>query len=641
MSTREGLDRSSVVQDIPSNTSDRAHTKYEDEFEGGWSKSKDAVNAPAHDANVFGGGHEKSTTLEGVSRGQGGYGNRLWAASTVAAAEHEGAWGVVATPVTPVLKPCEDGIAEQQTAIEKLNHSEHTLGDPAWVQAGRTYSQAWAGENQQSLMRYEAEQTIQCTSFNSWVPIANASHAAMAEMVEAARLLGFDPSKDKDSVAFIKAIEASLDMATDLVDAPLLGAGKKSWSNRTDDATVYSRVQPQLGGTEIGPEIQSLRDTYRTLRDAYLDVYRSLLKAKKKLIDQEIADKQSKITSINNTIAFWTQLGGAVGGTSSTVNAGIRADAHLTKAVGSGKFKGKALRKAAEKQAVHAENHPSDYQSDIEAHAKFDDYESSEEHWASGKSSIDANGPQMPVIPAPEELPSLSISGLLSFGLKLWSKDGLQRLADELVALQATSGGVAATIDLTETMSAKKHYEDAGHSFEERLAAMGGHSLAVRQQDFMDTGAQLDGYALEHQSALAAQGNGNLAPGSGHEIYATMMAAMGKIEQYRTLSKLALGTFDYDGFSRTARDQQLERANVKRPAESAARDPNHAYKRPPDVRPMSNEELEVFQQIGGAYMNVSQQDAHWQVRLSGVVPRFEILMKRLAGHGAHGIGKRY
>jgi len=68
---------------------------------------------------------------------------------------------------------------------------------------------------------------------------------------------------------------------------------------------------------------------------------------------------------------------------------------------------------------------------------------------------------------------------------------------------------------------------------------------------------------------------------------------------------------------------------------------NHAYKRPPDVRPMSNEELEVFQQIGGAYMNVSQQDAHWEVRLSGIVPRFETLMKRLAGHGDHGIGKRY
>jgi hypothetical protein len=116
---------------------------------------------------------------------------------------------------------------------------------------------------------------------------------------------------------------------------------------------------------------------------------------------------------------------------------------------------------------------------------------------------------------------------------------------------------------------------------------------------------------------------------------------MGKVEQYRTLSKLALGTFDYDAFSSVAKHQQLERAGVTRPTESAARDPNLAYRRPPEVRPMSPEELAVYQQIGGSYLMVSQQDAHWQVRLAGVVPRFDNLMKRLAGHGKHGVERRY
>jgi hypothetical protein len=56
---------------------------------------------------------------------------------------------------------------------------------------------------------------------------------------------------------------------------------------------------------------------------------------------------------------------------------------------------------------------------------------------------------------------------------------------------------------------------------------------------------------------------------------------------------------------------------------------------------MSSDELDVYKQIGGAYLSVSQQDAHWKVRLSGIVPRFEGLMNRLAGYGAKGIGRRY
>jgi hypothetical protein len=299
------------------------------------------------------------------------------------------------------------------------------------------------------------------------------------------------------------------------------------------------------------------------------------------------------------------------------------------------------MRHAAENQAVHAEKKPNDYESEIDAHAKFDDYENHEENWGTGQASVAAKGPQSPVTSAPEELPSLSVAGLISFGLKLWSKGSLDKLNGKIKSLQLTSQGFAATIDYSETVSASQKYADAGKSFEERLANVGGHTLALRQQDFMDTGSQLDAYAMEHRAGLAAHGKGNLAPGGGHEMYGTMMAAMGKIEQYRALSSLALGTFDYDGFSKTIRDQQLERANVKHPKESADRDPSHAYKRPPDVRPMSSDELAVYKQIGGTYLSVSQQDAHWKVRLSGIVPRFEILMTRLAGHGDKGIGRQY
>jgi len=58
---------------------------------------------------------------------------------------------------------------------------------------------------------------------------------------------------------------------------------------------------------------------------------------------------------------------------------------------------------------------------------------------------------------------------------------------------------------------------------------------------------------------------------------------------------------------------------------------------------MAAEETAVYQAIGGSYLRVSQQDAHWQVRLAGITPRFDALMKKLTGrdHVAHTEGKRF
>jgi hypothetical protein len=126
-------------------------------------------------------------------------------------------------------------------------------------------------------------------------------------------------------------------------------------------------------------------------------------------------------------------------------------------------------------------------------------------------------------------------------------------------------------------------------------------------------------------------------------MFGTVMAVMGKIEQYRALSTLALGSFGYDAFIDAARTQQLERARVKRPVESADRNPGAAYDSPPAVALMTAEEAQVYQQIGGSYLRVSQQDAHWQVRLAQVTPRFDVLMKKLTGRDnvPHTEGERF
>jgi len=635
-----GLDHSSITQAQSSKTADVAHDKYADEFEGGWDKSRDQVAAPSRDA-PFAGGHGHAGAINGVAPNQAGFADQLASASTAAVAAHSADWGVIAVKVEPVLKPCEDGIAQQEASIEKLSHEDHIGGDPSWLTREKGNSNTLAGLNMTSMMRYETEQIATCMAYNTWCPLANASHAAMAEIVEMATLLGFDPSKDKDSVRFIKSIETSLDMASDLVDAKMLGAqGKTSWSERMRDPSVKSDAKPTLEGTEMSPQLQGLTEAYRNLQTAHMDVYRSLLKDRKKAVDADIGNVQTQVAEINNVIAFWTQLGGVADAAIPHVNSAIHADQALTAKIGSGAGKGKAALHDAEKHAKRAEDHPEDYESDLKAHARADDYENNHDYWGAGEESQKANAPQAPNVPPPDELPSLSVSGLISLGMKLWSHDKLEALQSKLNGLQGESVAFGTTIDLTEALAAQQRYADAGKAFESRLGTLKDQGLGLREQDFRDTGAQLDAFAFEHRGALGAQGKGNLAPAAGHQIYGTMMAAMGKIEQYRAMSKLALSTFDYDRFSTTIRDQQLERANVKRPSESASFALD-TYNAPPGVAPMSAEELANYQQIGGTYLSVSQQDAHWGVRLFEIGEKFQGLLSRLSGHGAGGIGKVY
>lgn len=153
MGNQQGLDRSSIVQQTTSNTAANASTKYEDEFEGGWNQARAGVVAPKHDQSVFTGGHGETASIEGVSNGQRGFGNRLWAASTEAAAEHSAEWGAIAVPVTPVIKACDEGIAEQQASATK---NGAVKGDPDWLAKTKAYSVAWAADNEQTMMRYNS-----------------------------------------------------------------------------------------------------------------------------------------------------------------------------------------------------------------------------------------------------------------------------------------------------------------------------------------------------------------------------------------------------------------------------------------------------------------------------------------------------
>jgi hypothetical protein len=605
-----------------------------------------------HSTSPFESGHGKAAVLDGKHVGDGGFGRRLLGASADAADEHAGEWGEIATPVAPALDTLEGGIREQHQFVEEMSTTDWYFTDPGWQAEAKEYAKSWATANMTALMRYEGEQSAACFAYNSWVPLANASHRAMAEVVEAASILGFDPSTTQDAAAFAKALEDALAAADQLVSAQLLGTGKPvSWADRDDDASEHSFARPDLLGVELGPQLLEIQQAYSAVQTAYGEVYAGLLDARQERMNSGAAAASAEIAKIDSTITFWRDMASFCfeGGHYAADLARGRPGEVLDQRHGGNTREGKLAAHEAMNHAYAAERDPSNYGAHLDAHAKAHKYETYHDTWGPGAEKEEhaggkvgettgANGGEQGHV-----LPPLSISEIISTGLEAWFYEKREGLEAKLAGFASEGGAAKAALTYHRAETAKTSLDEALKTLAQKKDALGGHDLAQRQQDYVNMGHELDRYAVEHSSKLRAQGAGALVPRSGHELHATTMAVLAKVEQYRALSTLALGSFDYDSFVARAHSQQFERERVVAPPETAAFRWDKTNRTPPTLPVLSAAEARLYTHIGLGYQRVKRLDTHWGQRLAGVIDRARLLMAKLSGAAgaAQGVGRTF
>ncbi len=157
-------------------------------------------------------------------------------------------------------------------------------------------------------------------------------------------------------------------------------------------------------------------------------------------------------------------------------------------------------------------------------------------------------------------VPDLSVAGLFEFGARMANQKNLELLAQKLAGINATLTAskvalrmVASDQKLTAIRTARETYQTA-------TAALQDGGTAERGQAVVELGHQLDAYAVEHAGELRAHGGAALVPGSGKELFATAMACMAKVAQFRAMSRLALGAFPFDQLGVAAAHMDAERS---------------------------------------------------------------------------------
>jgi hypothetical protein len=615
--------------------------KFDREFRKGWEEVREDTAAPKK-GDPFGGGHGERATISGKRVGEGGFGARLLWSSAGAAQSHAGEWGKIATPVEPAREVLDRGYQQQLGFIEQ---HQNESGDPEWVKAEKAYSNAWATENLETISRYKLDQGGWAQAHNDWVPVANQAHAAQAELVESAKLMGYDTSKDKDSAAFIMGIESALDMANQLVDAKVLARGQ-SWSTHQDDARTKSEARPALRGEPVTPHLDSATHAYNDLQSAHLGVSRALLTDRKIALEAAEGKVTAEIREINEVIEFWGGLAEFSMSAPKHVKKAEKLAKKIEKHQGQDghRHANKELKKAEDK-AREAERDPSDYEADIDSHAHLDNYEQHYDTWGKGgkedekagrstrdPGDVEVRGTEPEEIPeVPEAAPELSLGGFIKMGLTALNRRKLDELQRRLAVIGAQKSETTHTIHMAETRQAMQIFSNALSKFEDEAKKLDDASMRRRERQFVDFGHELDAYAVEHRDGLQKQHAGHLVPGQGREIYATAMACMAKIEKYRSTSSLALGMFKFNDFVSAIRVEAQERSGHAEPPESAGRRGGKSIPAPPSPPPMSKGEEDVYMHIGNEYLSVLQIDQHWSVRLEGIAARFRALMKKIDG----------
>jgi len=257
---------------------------------------------------------------------------------------------------------------------------------------------------------------------------------------------------------------------------------------------------------------------------------------------------------------------------------------------------------------------------------------------------VDGTDPQpAPAVPAAAGFPSMSLSSIVGGALNLYYGDKLELLNAKLKGIESQLKVLQVMQGMVNTKSRFDAFRTAAANLESRRKTMVDYRLKKRQQEMVQLGGKLDAYAVEHKKDLKQKNQAHLVPGENKELYTTMMAALAKVEQYRSISGMALGTFPYNEFLRTITKLQHER-NGARPAEAASRDRARAFKLPPPLRPMAEPEASIYQQIAGTYLTVLKINEHWRIRLSGVEARLATLMTKLEGLGSENqeiVGQRF
>ncbi|MGN6111070.1 MAG: hypothetical protein ACTHU0_38590 [Kofleriaceae bacterium] len=627
-------------------TERQARKDYGDQFRGDWEDLREDTEDPKR-SDPFGGGHGKKAELPGASPGyqkhvgQDGFGELLIVASADAAREHAGEWGQIATPAQPVNGVLDRALAAQLASVEGNATSDWHDGDPTWLEEKKKYSVAWATENMTTIERHKFEQARWCGAYNTWMPLANASHGAMAELVEAAGLMGFDTSKGKDAAGFVEGLELSLDMAIQLVDAKVLDGGKSSWSTRGNNRKVSapSGARPELSGEQVTPTLGAIGDAYRELQLAQHAIYRELLNSRQRALEAEGGRYTAAIREITEVIETWAGVGDLVGSKGMTVTKGLatgQTGAALDRRFGNnnGDRNAKKALATAQKQAQAAEQDPRDYRSHLDSHAHADTYVQHHDQWKKEGESIPAGG-------ARAELPDISVGGIIRGGLTLAYSEKLDALNQKLAGIKALKTANGQLISMAEMEKVQQQFGKAVERLDAEGEKLGAEKLRDREQDMVSFGHELDAYSFEHMSALEKL-HPNLEPGGDREVYATALACVAKIEKYRLLSKLALSTFSFDEFNSTITHLGRERSGTEKPSESASRSPQLAYRSPPFLPNMSEDERAVYQHIAGSYLKLLQLDTRWSIRLEGISSRFRTLMRKVSGSNSRdATGKQF
>lgn len=645
-------------------------------FEEQWTDVRDSVDAP-HANDPMGGGHGKKAAIEdGKMTGDGGFGLRVLGESAERAQANAGDWGTIARPVTPSLELLDQNYTAQAEFIKTHQNQEgQTMwpgDDPEWIKSQLKYGNTWAIENMESVERYKYEQSRFVGAHNSWVPLANGSHTAMAELVECSKIMGFDGGSGKDAARFVEGLEMSLDMASDVVNAKVLGDDKKtSYAHRADDKTATSKAQPQLNGEQLTPKLDSITAAYREVQTASDGVYLSLLRDKEAALVATKGEVTEEIGRINEVIEFWAGLAetgqGAYKKAKPIVNGSAvnKVEKKLGDGSGHAKKEYKAAGKAAKQGEKDIQKNPTNDDKLWESQRHLTNFRDSNETWGGASEEVEVehaakhgakdagddhegqHGPGGGHTEAPGEgggeggMPEFSAGGLVKAGLTLLNKEKLEELTARLASVNAEKAANEQAIGFVETRRAQGIADAAQKKFAEEMKKLDERSVRNREQDMVALGGDLDKYAAEHQGDLKKLHEGGLVAGEHRELYATMMACVAKVEKFRAVSKVATGAFPFNEMMKTFRGLVAERNGGAKPRESKARDKAQTGHAPPRLPSMTGEEGNVYADMTHQYKDVIDQDVHWGIRLEAVVSRFESLMKTIAGGTKHAVGKEF
>lgn len=228
-------------------------------------------------------------------------------------------------------------------------------------------------------------------------------------------------------------------------------------------------------------------------------------------------------------------------------------------------------------------------------------------------------------------------------------------------AVAENVGDVAAAARAELQKLAAAGYDDAGSP----MGALGRRlDLTSAQKEFLWSvvACSFDARVMPHVEAI---GGAHARRGLSLSVYA-LLAGLGKHSLIELAHWLAAGNplvatgllvateqasptarpyiaFPYNEFLQIITTLQHERSGEKRPTETAARDPEKAFKLPPALRHMSQSEVEIYQHIAGTYLTVLKMNENWRIRLQGVESRFAALMKKLEGLGQSDdtVGQRF